>query len=69
MPTYIICPSSEQEKYIEAFLETLEIPFIKDDGQENLPQHVLDGIVRGQVDIEAGRFITFEEFKKRLPSQ
>jgi predicted transcriptional regulator len=69
MATYVAYPTNEQEKFLKAFLEALEIPFIKDDEQEELPQHVLDGIARGQADIEAGRFITFEEFKKRLPSQ
>jgi len=51
---------------MKAFLEALEISFVKDD-EEALPQHVLDGIARGQADIEAGRFITFEEFKKKFP--
>jgi len=51
---------------MKAFLEALEISFVKDD-EDPLPQHVLDGIARGQADIEAGRFITFEEFKKKFP--
>jgi hypothetical protein len=33
---------------------------------EVLPNHVLEGIARGQEDVKAGRTITFEEFKKRL---
>jgi hypothetical protein len=67
MATYIIYPTEEQEKFINAFLEALEIPFVKDD-EDELPQHVLDGIARGQADIEAGRFVTHEEFKKRFPA-
>ncbi|HZY35321.1 MAG TPA: hypothetical protein VFE53_01655 [Mucilaginibacter sp.] len=68
MATYIINPTNEQEKILEVFLESLKIPFIKDD-DDPLPQHVLDGIARGQADIEAGRFITYEEFKRRFPSR
>jgi len=66
MNTYVIYPTEEQERFMKAFLEALEISFVKDD-EEALPQHVLDGIARGQADIEAGRFITFEEFKKKFP--
>jgi hypothetical protein len=66
MATYVIYPTDEQEKFMKAFLEALEISFVKDD-EDPLPQHVLDGIARGQADIEAGRFITFEEFKKKFP--
>jgi len=39
--------------------------FVKDDDEE-LPPHVLEGIARGQADIEAGRFITLERFKNKL---
>jgi len=60
-------PTDEQEKFLQAFLETLEIPFVKDD-DEDLPQHILDGIAQGHADIEAGRFITYDEFKKRMKS-
>jgi predicted transcriptional regulator len=67
MSTYVIYPTNEQEKFMKAFLEALEISFVKDD-EVGLPQHVLDGIARGQADIEAGRFITYEEFKKRMTS-
>jgi predicted transcriptional regulator len=52
---------------MKAFLEALEISFVKDN-EEDLPPHVLAGIARGQADIEAGRTITFEEFKNRLSS-
>jgi predicted transcriptional regulator len=48
-------------------LETNLIPFFEEEEKE-LPQHVLDGIKRGQEDIAAGRFITFDEFKKRFLS-
>jgi len=66
MSTYVINPTAEQEKLITAFLEEQHISFYKED--ETLPQHVLDGIKRGQEDFEAGRFITFEEFKKKYPA-
>jgi predicted transcriptional regulator len=49
-----------------SFLKTNNIAFIEEEEQEEeLPQHVLDGIKRGQEDVAAGRTITFEEFKKR----
>jgi predicted transcriptional regulator len=66
MSTFLVYPTDEQEKIVKAFLEALEISFIKDDDEE-LPPHVLAGIARGQADIAAGRFITFEEFKERFP--
>jgi len=66
MAAYVIYPTDEQEKFMKAFLEALEISFVKDGGGE-LPPHVLEGIARGQADIEAGRFITLEEFKKKFP--
>jgi hypothetical protein len=66
MATYVIYPTDEQERFMKAFLEALEISFVKDSDEE-LPPHVLAGIVRGQADIEAGRFVTFEEFKKKFP--
>lgn len=68
MSTYVINPTGEQEKIVKAFLEALNISFEKDDN-EVLPQHVLDGIARGQADFEAGRFITFDEFKKKYPAK
>ncbi|HAL81128.1 MAG TPA: hypothetical protein DCO83_01935 [Mucilaginibacter sp.] len=66
MATYVIYPTDEQEKFMKAFLEALEISFVKDD-EDDLPQHVIDGIAKGQADIEAGRFVTLEEFKKKFP--
>jgi hypothetical protein len=66
MSTYVITPTVEQEKLIAEFLEAQHIPFFKDD-EEELPPHVLEGITQGQADIAAGRFITFEEFKKKHP--
>ncbi len=44
----------------------MEISFVKDD-EGALQPHVLEGIAKGQADIEAGRFITHEEFKKKFP--
>ena len=70
MSTYVIQSTEEQGKFIEAFLSALDISFIKEDDENgDLPPHVLAGIQRGQADIEAGRTISLEEFKKRmLPS-
>jgi hypothetical protein len=64
MSTYIIHPTDEQEKTLIAFLEASSILYVTDDDDEELPPHVLEGIVLGQADIAAGRFITLEEFKK-----
>jgi predicted transcriptional regulator len=67
MSTYIITPTVEQEKLMAAFLEEQHISFIKDEEDADLPPHVLEGIARGEEDIKAGRFKTFEEFKKKYP--
>jgi hypothetical protein len=66
MSTFVIQTTEEQAKVVAAFLEALEISFFKDD-EEELPPHVLEGIARGQADIAEGRFVTFEEFKKKYP--
>ena len=63
MSTYLIHPTDEQEKIVKAFLEALDISFIKED---TLPDYVLKGIARGQEDIKAGRTLSLEEFKKRM---
>jgi len=65
MAEYIVYPNIPQEKALKAFLEALEIPFEEIPDAE-LPKYVLDGIAKGQADFEAGRFITFDQFKKRL---
>ncbi|MGN6395061.1 MAG: DUF2683 family protein [Mucilaginibacter sp.] len=67
MAAYVIYPTNEQEKFMKAFLEALEISFVKDDDEE-LPPHVLAGIARGEADFAAGRFVTFEEIKKKYPA-
>lgn len=67
MAKYIAYPNIPQSKALEVFLEKHEISFEKLPDEE-LPQHVLDGIAQGQADFEAGRTISFEEFKKRLKS-
>lgn len=64
MAIYIVYPTVEQEKLLEAFLETNNINFVKDDDQE-LPPHVIEGIAQGEADIEAGGFITHEKFIKK----
>ena len=69
MKTYLLYPNGDQEKIIADFLEANNISFFEDDdAQEDLPQHVLDGIKRGQEDVKAGRTITLEEFRKRFLS-
>ncbi|MFD0751762.1 hypothetical protein ACFQZS_16540 [Mucilaginibacter calamicampi] len=69
MSTYIVTPTAEQEKLIADFLESEHIAFIRDESDNYLPAHVLDGIAQGQEDIKAGRFITYEEFKKKYPAE
>jgi hypothetical protein len=64
MSTYVITPTAEQEKLITAFLEEQHISFFKED--EDLPDSVLKGIAEGEVDFEAGRTTSLEEFKKKL---
>ena len=66
MKTYLLYPTEDQEKMIQAFLETNNISFFEE--KEDLPPHVIAGILRGQEDIKAGRFITHEEFVKRMKS-
>ncbi|MBS1502936.1 MAG: hypothetical protein JST32_12795 [Bacteroidetes bacterium] len=65
MSTFLINPTEDQEKIVKAFLEALEISFVKSDGKEELPEHVIKGIQEGMEDFEAGCFITLEEFKKK----
>ena len=64
MSTYVINPTDEQEKIVRAFLEALDISFLKE--EDILPPHVLEGIAKGQAQIAAGHFITHEEFIKRI---
>ncbi len=64
MSTYVIQPTDEQEKVVRAFLEALDISFIKE--EEILPPHVLEGIAKGREQIAAGQFITHEEFIKGI---
>jgi len=68
MAIYVIYPTEEHEEALQSFLEDNNISFIKDSDEVPLPQHVLYGIARWQADIEAGRFITYDEFKKRMKS-
>lgn len=66
MSTFVIHPNVEQEKIVKAFLEALDISFVQED--ERLPDHVLQGIARGQEDIKAGRTMSLDEFKKKMLS-
>ncbi|MFD0763711.1 DUF2683 family protein [Mucilaginibacter lutimaris] len=65
MSTFVINPTDEQAKIVKAFLEALDISFIKDDPTTELPEHVLKGIQKSREDFKAGRTMTFEEFKSR----
>jgi len=63
METLLVRPTKAQESAVIAFLEALKVPFERKN--EDLPLHVLEGIKKGQEDVEAGRTFTFEEFKER----
>ncbi|MES2809273.1 MAG: hypothetical protein V4619_11635 [Bacteroidota bacterium] len=64
MSTYVVTPTVEQEKVMQAFLEEQHIDFFKED--DDLPGYVLEGISRAQANIAAGNFITHDEFKRRI---
>lgn len=66
MSNFLILPNDEQVKIVKAFLEALEIPFVEDEGNEELPDHVKKGIQRGIDDFKAGRYISIDEFKKKF---
>ncbi|MCF0071699.1 hypothetical protein LZD49_14565 [Dyadobacter sp. CY261] len=57
-----IYPTKDQERAVIAFLEAMEVAFDRD---EELPEHVLKGIQTGREEIQAGRYITLNEFKNR----
>ena len=65
MNAYIVHPKKSQEKALRAFLEALKVPFERQD-DEVLPVHVIEGIRRGQADVDAGRTISFEVFKEKI---
>jgi predicted transcriptional regulator len=67
MKTYLLYPNEAQEKMIADFIEANNIAFFEDE-EDELPQHVLDGIKAGQEDAMAGRMITLEQFKQKLSS-
>ncbi len=64
METLIVYPTKAQEKAVTAFLKTLNVQFEKK--PEVLPAHVLVGIKKGQEDIKAGDYFTYDEFKQQL---
>lgn len=57
-----IYPTKDQEEAVIAFLEAMDVPF---DREEELPEHVLKGIQTGREEIQAGRYMTLDEFKNR----
>lgn len=65
MEASVAYPSKAQGKVIKAFFEALNIPFEKKK-ECVLPPHVIEGIAKGQADIQAGLTMSFEDFKKRL---
>ncbi|WP_256006284.1 DUF2683 family protein [Pedobacter deserti] len=65
MATIVIHPEKDQLKPVKAFLKALNVTF-EEKKEEKLPQHVIDGIQKGQEDIKAGRSISFDELKHRL---
>jgi len=65
METYVVHPDKVQEKALKAFLKALEVPYeIKKNN--DLPEHVISGIKKGQADIKAGKSISLAEFKERI---
>ncbi len=68
MATIVVHPPKEQLKTVKAFLKAINVPF-EEKKEEKLPKHVLDGIKEGEKDIQAGRSISFEEFKHQLASR
>ncbi|MBO9614558.1 MAG: hypothetical protein J7619_17795 [Dyadobacter sp.] len=59
-----VYPTKDQEKAVIAFLEAMQVPFYKD---EELPEHVLKGIQTGREEIQAGHYMTLDEFRNRKP--
>lgn len=57
-----VYPTKDQEKAVIAFLEAMQVPFDKD---EELPEHVIKGIQAGREEIQAGRYMTLDEFRNR----
>ena len=57
-----VYPTKDQEEAVIAFLEAMQVPF---DKEEELPEHVLKGIQTGREEIQAGRYMTLDEFKNR----
>lgn len=63
MGTIVVHPSKSQVKAVIDFLEAHNVPFEKK--EEQLPQHVLEGIKKGQEDFKTSRTHTLDEFKKK----
>jgi len=59
-----VYPSKDQEKAVIAFLKAMKVPFDRD---EELPEHVMKGIQAGRKEIQAGRYMTLDEFRNRKP--
>lgn len=68
MDTFIVRPETKaQEKAVKAALEALNVAFERRNEQEEiLPPHVLEGIKRGQEQARKGQVKTYEEVKEML---
>lgn len=64
METYIIHPTKEQAKVVKAFLEALNVTFEKK--QDKLPIHVTESVKKAQEEVDSGKTVSYEEFKRKL---
>lgn len=68
MTTIVVHPKKDQLKTLKAVLKALDMRF-EEKKEEKLPQHVIDGIKRGQEDLKAGRSITLDHFSERISAR
>jgi hypothetical protein len=68
MTTIVVHPKKDQLKTLKAVLKALDMRF-EEKKEEKLPQHVIDGIKRGQEDLKAGRSITLDQFSERISAR
>ena len=67
MSTFLINPSEEQEKVVMAFLDALEISFVKNDDAEKLSEHVIKGIQEGMADLKQAVILRWMNSRKNSP--
>ena len=68
MTTIVVHSKKDQLKTLKAVLKALDMRF-EEKKEEKLPQHVIDGIKRGQEDLKAGRSITLDQFSERISAR